>query len=58
MQAAEKAAAGSVILAMLPDTGERYLSTPLFADIAADMDAEELAISRSTPRYQPAQPAA
>merc|ERR1719424_130549 len=27
---------GSVILAMLPDTGERYLSTPLFAEIAAD----------------------
>ena len=34
---------------MLPDTGERYLSTPLFADVPADMTAEELAISRSTP---------
>jgi cysteine synthase len=30
MQVAEKAPAGSVLLAMLPDTGERYLSTPLF----------------------------
>ncbi|MCU0974783.1 MAG: cysteine synthase A [Steroidobacteraceae bacterium] len=41
--------AGSHVLCMLADTGERYLSTPLFADIEADMDAEELAISRSTP---------
>ena len=34
MQVAEKAAPGSVILCMLPDTGERYLSTPLFEGIA------------------------
>ena len=34
---------------MLPDTGERYLSTPLFADIPVDMTKEEQAISRSTP---------
>ena len=27
---------------MLPDTGERYLSTPLFANISADMTEEEL----------------
>ena len=40
---------GANILCMLPDTGERYLSTPLFADIAADMTEEELEISRSTP---------
>jgi cysteine synthase A len=37
---------------MLPDTGERYLSTPLFADIPADMTDEELAIARSTPRFR------
>jgi cysteine synthase A len=37
---------------MLPDTGERYLSTPLFADVAADMNDEELTISRSTPSSQ------
>ena len=46
---AEKAAPGSTLLAMLPDTGERYLSTPLFADIPADMTEEELKISLSTP---------
>jgi cysteine synthase A len=48
---------GSTILCMLPDTGERYLSTPLFADISADMTEEELGISRSTPSgwLQPAQ---
>jgi cysteine synthase A len=33
LRVAEEAEAGTVILAMLPDTGERYLSTPLFADI-------------------------
>ena len=37
---------------MLPDTGERYLSTPLFANVPADMTEEEIAISRSTPSYQ------
>jgi len=41
---------GTNVLAMLPDTGERYLSTPLFAEIPADMTDEELTISRSTPR--------
>jgi cysteine synthase A len=43
---------GSTILAMLPDTGERYLSTPLFEDIEVDMNEEELEISQSTPNYQ------
>ena len=52
LQVAENAAAGANILCMLPDTGERYLSTPLFADIPADMTPEELDISRSTPRYR------
>jgi len=40
---------GSTVLCMLPDTGERYLSTPLFAEIPADMTEEEVAISHSTP---------
>jgi cysteine synthase A len=43
---------GATILCMLPDTGERYLSTPLFSDIPADMNEEEMAISRSTPSAQ------
>jgi cysteine synthase A len=51
MQIAEKAEAGSVILCMLPDTGERYLSTPLFDGIPADMTEEETALSLSTPGY-------
>ena len=52
LQVAEKAAPGSVILAMLPDTGERYLSTPLFANVPQDMTPEELELSRSTPSAQ------
>jgi cysteine synthase A len=48
---------GSTVLCMLPDTGERYLSTPLFADVSVDMTAEELEIALSTPSYQ-LQPAA
>ena len=52
VQQAEKAKPGSVILAMLPDTGERYLTTPLFEGIIDDMDEEETRISKSTPGYQ------
>lgn len=43
---------GANILCMLPDTGERYLSTPLFAEVPADMTPEELEISHSTPSAQ------
>lgn len=49
---AERAEAGANILCMLPDTGERYLSTPLFDGIAADMTDEETEISRSTANYR------
>ena len=49
LEVAKSAAPGSTILAMLPDTGERYLSTPLFGDIGADMNEDELKISNSTP---------
>ena len=52
LKVATEAPAGSTILAMLPDTGERYLSTPLFADVGVDMDESELEISRSTPGFQ------
>lgn len=49
LRIAEKAPKGSTILCMLPDTGERYLSTPLFGDIAVDMNEEEKEIAHSTP---------
>jgi cysteine synthase A len=52
LKVAESAPDGSTILAMLPDTGERYLSTPLFADVPAEMTPEEEAISVSTPGQQ------
>ncbi|HUQ48090.1 MAG TPA: pyridoxal-phosphate dependent enzyme [Gemmatimonadaceae bacterium] len=45
LQVAKDAPEGSVILCMLPDTGERYLSTPLFGDILAEMNEEEAAIA-------------
>jgi cysteine synthase len=37
---------GTTVLCMLPDTAERYLTTPLFADILAEMNDEEIAISK------------
>jgi len=49
LRVAAEAPKGSSILCMLPDTGERYLSTPLFADVSTDMTEEEIAISHSTP---------
>ena len=52
MKIAERAEPGTVILCMLPDTGERYMSTPLFEAIPADMTDEENALSRSTPGFQ------
>jgi cysteine synthase A len=51
LKVAAKAKPGSTILAMLPDTGERYLSTPLFGDVPADMTPEELEIFKSTPMF-------
>ncbi len=45
---AQDAPKGTVILAMLPDTGERYLSTPLFAEIQAEMSDAETGIANST----------
>ncbi|MCG6885494.1 MAG: pyridoxal-phosphate dependent enzyme [Silicimonas sp.] len=52
MKVAESAPEGSVILCMLPDTGERYLSTPLFEGVAEEMTEEEAALSKSTPSHQ------
>ena len=42
LKVAQKAKKGSVLLAMLPDTAERYLSTPLFADINEESDDDWL----------------
>jgi len=52
LRIAAEAAKGANILCMLPDTGERYLSTPLFADVPTDTTEDERAISRSTPSAQ------
>ena len=52
IQIAQQAEPGSVIICMLPDTGERYLSSPLFEGISEDMTEEEVALSKSTPGYQ------
>ena len=54
MRVANDAPKGTAILCMLPDTGERYLTTPLFGDIQADMTDEELEVLHSTPAYSDA----
>lgn len=43
LQVAQKAKEGDVILAMLPDTGERYFSTPLFEGVNEGSDEDWLA---------------
>ena len=52
LEIAETAPAGSNILAMLPDTGERYLTTPLFENIEVEMTDAEAELSASTPSCQ------
>lgn len=47
MEVAAEAEPGSVLLVMLPDTGERYLSTPLFEAVPAEMTEEEQALADS-----------
>jgi cysteine synthase A len=51
MEVATAAPQGTRILCMLPDTGERYLSTPLFAEVPVEMTEEEVAILRSTATF-------
>ena len=51
IEVAKSAPQGSTVLCMLPDTGERYLTTPLFADVPADMTPEEVEILRSTTTF-------
>ena len=43
LKVAENAPTGSTFVVMLPDTGERYLSSPLFADITEESDDAWLA---------------
>lgn len=52
LEVARKAPEGSNILCMLPDTGERYLSTPLFAGVETEMNEDEISISESTPNFR------
>ena len=51
LEVCKDAPKGATVLCMLPDTGERYLSTPLFGDIPAEMTEDERAIARSTPLF-------
>ncbi|WP_416140493.1 pyridoxal-phosphate dependent enzyme [Halomonas sp. HK25] len=52
LEVARRAPPGSHIVCMLPDTGERYQSTPLFAGVEDEMNEEELALSHSTSGYR------
>ena len=52
IQVAQKAPQGAVLCCMLPDTGERHLSTPLFEGVATEMTLEDEALSKSTPGFQ------
>lgn len=49
LQICKSAQPGANILCMLPDTGERYMSTVLFEDVQEEMSDEEIGISQSTP---------
>jgi cysteine synthase A len=57
LQLLKRIPSGASVLAMLPDTGERYLSTPLFESVSADMNEQELGIAASSPGYRFGQPA-
>jgi cysteine synthase A len=48
LEVANKAPKGSVILFMIPDTAERYLSTPLFAEVEEKMTPEEIELGKTT----------
>jgi cysteine synthase A len=52
LQICRESPPGANVLCMIPDTGERYLSTPLFADVPAEMSEEEWEIARSTPGHR------
>jgi len=52
LEVCRTAPVGSTVLCMLPDTGERYMTTPLFFDVADDMTDDETLISKSTPSFR------
>jgi cysteine synthase A len=52
----ERIPKGSTVLCMIPDTGERYLSTPLFDGVSETMSEEEEEIAASTEGYRIAAP--
>jgi cysteine synthase A len=52
LEVCKTAPVGSTVLCMLPDTGERYMTTPLFFDVAEDMTDDETLISKSTPSFR------
>jgi len=52
LEIARRSPQGTNIVCMLPDTGERYLSTPLFEGITEEMTEQEMALSRSTPNHR------
>ena len=52
MTIANKAEPGASILCMLPDTGERYLTTLLFDGIDTEMSDEEVEIAKSSPNFR------
>jgi cysteine synthase A len=54
----ERIPRGSTVLCMIPDTGERYLSTPLFDGIAETMSEAEEEIAASTDGYRIGAPSA
>jgi len=56
LKIAKESPPGTNILALVPDTAERYLSTPLFGDIPADMTEEEKELAASTPSAAPPPP--
>lgn len=56
LRVAERAEPGSTIVFMIPDTGERYLSTALFESVSDVMNSEEGEIAASTPGFQIAPP--
>jgi cysteine synthase A len=52
LRVCESASEGTTVLCMLPDTGERYLTTPLFEEVATEMSDEEIDISQSSPNFR------